>query len=91
MARPLSELRLEEGQKLTPEQALALIIRERRKELRLTQEGLAADVLDPSYISKLERGAREIGLGTFLVLAERLQMEPRDLVDAVVKRMEHRV
>lgn len=86
MARGQDKLGIGKG-KVTPEEALAEILRERRKELNLTQVGLADELLDQSYISKLERGAREIGIRSFIILAQKLDMTPGELMDAVVKRM----
>lgn len=89
MSRPPSKLSIPDGKELTFELALALIIRERRKELAMSQEDLADDTLTQSHISFLESGKREIGMSRFILLARKLQMEPWELLREVVERMLH--
>lgn len=87
MPRPLSELNLSKNQELTFELALAIVMRQRRIELGMSQEEIADDTLTQSHISMLERGQREIGMGRFVKLARKLKMEPDELLRAVVKKM----
>lgn len=73
---------------LTPEEAFASVLRERRAALGLTQADLEADdVMDRSYISKLELGKRQVCLRGILHLAEAMRMTPGELMDAVAARM----
>lgn len=88
MARRLVEVQVAEGEKLTSVKALALLIRERRMALGLSQEALADEGLEQAYISKLERGESQISVETFLILARRLQTTPVELFTAMVERME---
>lgn len=74
--------------KPTPEEAFAKVLKERRLALGLTQTDLEADdVMDRSYISKLELGKRQVCLRGILHLAEALRMSPGELMDAVASRM----
>lgn len=68
-------------------EAIALISRERRMELGMSQKDLANGTLTQSHISFLESGKREIGMSRFILLARKLQMEPWELLRAVVERM----
>lgn len=88
MPRPSSELKLPKNQKLSFELALALIIRERRAALGMSQEDLADDSLTQSHVSMLESGKRDVGVTRFIILARRLDVEPWELMREVVKRME---
>lgn len=77
------------GKKLTAALALAVVVRERRMELGLSQEDLQGeDELTQSHVSKIEHGRREIGIGIFIVLARKLRMEPYELLKEVVARMD---
>jgi transcriptional regulator with XRE-family HTH domain len=72
----------------TPEEAFAKVLKERRLALGLTQTDLEADdVMDRSYISKLELGKRQVCLRGILHLAEALRMSPGELMDAVASQM----
>ncbi len=88
MPRKLSELKVPEGGKLSFELALALIIRERREELGLSQESLESDDVNQSQISKLERGKQKVYMPMFVALASKLKIEPWDLLREVAAKME---
>ncbi len=89
MARPVIELKLPKGKPLTPELAFAIVLRERRIALGLTQADLEDDEeIDRSYISKLELGKRQIALRGIIHIARKLNMKPEELMAAVVARME---
>ncbi|MBN9400558.1 MAG: helix-turn-helix transcriptional regulator ['Candidatus Kapabacteria' thiocyanatum] len=88
MPRKLSELKVPEGGKLSFELALALIIRERREELGLSQESLESDDVNQSQISKLERGKQKVYMPMFVALAKKLEMEPWDLLREVAAMVE---
>lgn len=80
----MRELKLSKSKTLTPVEAFAVILRERRIVLGLTQSDLEDDEkLDRSYISKLELAKREVGLHAFMHLAKRLELEPWELMKAV--------
>lgn len=87
MARSLSELELPERGKLSAAQALAVVVRERRLALGLSQEDLEEDQLTQSHISKIERGQLELGIGRFILLAGKLKWSPSELIEQVTKRM----
>jgi transcriptional regulator with XRE-family HTH domain len=53
-----------------------------RKKKKLTQITLAVKCdLDNSQISKLERGVWDIQLSTIIILAQGLEIEPKELLD----------
>ncbi|MCH4148090.1 MAG: helix-turn-helix transcriptional regulator [Prevotella sp.] len=53
----------------------SVILRDRRKELKMTQNQLAASTgMARSYIAKVERGETDIQLSSFLRIADALQM-----------------
>jgi transcriptional regulator with XRE-family HTH domain len=59
-------------------------IRDRRGELGLSQEALAeACDLDRTYISGIERGARNPSLTNILKIADALRLSPADLLARV--------
>jgi len=61
-------------------QALSDKIRSRRKEIKLSQEGLAERCdLHRTYIGSVERGERNVTLSTLEVIAKALKLEIRDL------------
>lgn len=71
----------------SPEAAFGHILRKRRKALGLRQSDLEHhDFLDQSYISKLERGERQVCLRGILHLANVLQITPGELLDEVVRK-----
>lgn len=56
-------------------------LREHRKRLGLSQEGLADELdLHRTYIGGIERGERNLTLKTIEAIAERLGVEPIDLL-----------
>ena len=88
MARPVNPLKIPKGKPLSPEIAFALVIRERRASLGLTQADLEGDgEFDHSYISRLEKAERQVCLRGLLHLAAKLQMTPETLISEVVKRL----
>lgn len=88
MARPLGPLKIPEGEPLSPEMAFALVLRERRASLGLTQADLEGDTeFGHTYISLLERAERQVCLRGILHLSEKLRMEPGDLINEVAKRL----
>jgi DNA-binding XRE family transcriptional regulator len=53
----------------------SVILRDRRKELKITQSELAATTgMARSYIAKVERGETDIQLSSFLRIADALKM-----------------
>jgi len=88
MARPLKQPKIPENGRISPQLAFAQVLRERRKALGLNQTDLEGeDLMDASYISKLELGKRTVGLDGFIYLAERLGMKPSELMREVEKRL----
>jgi len=77
---------------LSPQVAFAMVLRETRIALGLTQADLEDDNrMDKSYISKLELGKHEITIDGIMHLARKLEMRPGELMDAVQRKMdEHR-
>lgn len=60
------------------------MLRQRRKELGLTQLDLESDeAIDRSYISKLELAKREPNLSAIFVIAGKLKMTPAELITKV--------
>jgi len=58
-----------------------IVLKELRKESKVTQEGLAELTgLDPTYISLIERGLRNPTLNTFMKIAEALKIDPSVLM-----------
>ena len=60
-------------------------LKHKRRELGLTQEELAEKAdLDPTYVSSIERGERNVSLGNIDALAQALMISPKELIpDAV--------
>ena len=89
MARRVDLLEIPEDEPLSPELAFALVLRERRAVLGLTQEDLEGEhTFDHSYISRLESGKRQVCLRGFLHLSSKLEMKPQDLMAEVAKKLE---
>jgi transcriptional regulator with XRE-family HTH domain len=64
--------------------AFGRVLRALRTQRGLTQEELGAKcAMDRSFISDLERGAREPGLSTIMRLSEGLDAPAADLISAV--------
>jgi transcriptional regulator with XRE-family HTH domain len=88
MPRPLRELELPYGVPITPVQAFAKVVRERRLKLGITQSDLEnEDSIDRSYVSKLELAKREPGLNAIFHIAKALGMQPSELIKAVEEAM----
>lgn len=88
MARPLKQPIIPEHEPISPQLAFAQVLREQRIALGLNQTDLEGeDLMDASYISKLELGKRTVGLDGFIYLAERLGMKPSELMQEVEKRL----
>lgn len=61
--------------------ALGLAIRQLRSEQGLSQEGLAHEIgLDRSYIGGIERGEHNLTLMNLLKIAEKLGINPSELL-----------
>lgn len=68
--------------------ALSQAVRDRREALRLTQEEVAERArLHRTYISDIERGARNLSLRSLVELARALEMQASDLVIIVEKKL----
>ena len=77
-----------ENGELSPRLAFGQSLRERRKALGLSQTDLEGeDIMDASYISKLELGKSQVCLDGFLYLAERLGMKPSELMKEVENKI----
>lgn len=84
MSRPTRDLKLKPDKPKTPKEAFAVVLRQRRKELGLTQLDLESDeAIDRSYISKLELAKREPNLSAIFVIAGKLKMTPAELITKV--------
>lgn len=89
MPRSADPLKIPAGEKLSPEMAFALVLREKRMALDMTQADLEGDGdFDHSYISRLERGERQVCLRGIIHLARKLQMTPAELMEEVMEKME---
>ncbi len=68
--------------------AFGAAVRDRRKELGLSQEALAHEVgLHRTYIGGVERGERNVALVNVFRLADTLKMPAADLVAATTDRL----
>ena len=66
--------------------AFGKALRQRRKEIGLSQEKLAEICeLDRTYISMLERGIHQPSLTIFLRLAHALEISPSSLLEGLLK------
>lgn len=62
-------------------QKLGLRIRQRRRELNMTQADLAERIsVTTSFIGHIERGSRKLSLETFVHLCKALQTDPNTLL-----------
>jgi transcriptional regulator with XRE-family HTH domain len=69
------------GERFRPSVALGAAIRERRRELGMSQESLASEAgVDRTYVGGLERGSRNPTLKVLWRLSEALGLSPTDLV-----------
>ncbi len=65
-----------------------IVLKELRKESKVTQEGLAELTgLDPTYISLIERGLRNPTINTFMKIAEGLNIDPSILMKKLSNRL----
>lgn len=61
--------------------ALGLAIQNRRRELRLSQDELAAKAgLHRTYVSEIERRSRNLSVKILVCIARALEMEPSELM-----------
>ena len=61
--------------------SLGTVIREKRLEMKLSQEALAVEAeLDRSYMGGIERGEHNLTLINLLKIANALQTKPSDLL-----------
>jgi len=68
--------------------ALSYTVRERRESLRLSQEEVAHRAkLHRTYISDIERGARNLSLKSLVDLARALELSTSDLITTAETRM----
>lgn len=68
--------------------AFGLLVRQRRTEVGLTQEGLALETgLDRTYVSGIERGRRNPTLTVIAVLAEGLNTTASNLLQGLEKEV----
>jgi transcriptional regulator with XRE-family HTH domain len=73
---------------MKPEEAFGKIVRNLRKEKKLSQEQLALNCgLDRTFISLLERGQRQPSLRSILSIASSLGLPPDQLVKSTVQLM----
>ena len=76
------------GERFGPSAALGGVIRERRKELGLSQEALAREAaLDRTYVGGLERGERNPTLRVLWKLAVALQLSSSELMKRTEARL----
>ena len=88
MSQSRSRSRTTKKRSTTPEVAFGLLVRERRLELGMTQADLEADdVLDRSYISRIESGQRQVCLRGILHLAKKLGWTPAELMSRLAERL----
>ncbi|MFZ9870966.1 MAG: helix-turn-helix domain-containing protein, partial [Candidatus Kapaibacteriota bacterium] len=91
MPRPLRELQLPYGVPKDPVEAFAIVVRQRRLELGMTQSDFEDDDgFDRSYMSKLELAKRTPDLRALFHIAEKLQLTPTELVRRVETALESR-
>jgi HTH-type transcriptional regulator, competence development regulator len=76
---------------VTAEVAFGQILRERRLAKSMTQAELESESrIDRSYISQLENGQKQVCLKSIIQIAMKLGMQPGELVDETVRRMDRR-
>ena len=74
---------------MAPEKAFGLVLRELRNSKDISQETLSFESnLDRTYISLLERGLRQPSLTTILNLSKALDLNPQELINQVVIKIE---
>ncbi|MGO9136231.1 MAG: helix-turn-helix domain-containing protein [Syntrophales bacterium] len=76
---------------MTIEEAFGEVIRELRKEYKISQEKLAEiSNLDRSFISLLECGHKQPSLVTIFQLAKAFDLSPSKIMSLVEKKTKHR-
>lgn len=89
MPRPLRELQLPYGIPSDPVEAFAMVVRERRLELGLTQSDMEDEgSFDRSYMSKLELAKRTPDLTAIFHIAKKLNLTPHELLRRVEIKLE---
>ena len=89
MARPLRELQLPYGVPRDPVEAFAIVVRQRRIELGLTQSDFEDEhSFDRSYMSKLELAKRSPDLRAIFHIARTLRLKPHELLRRVETLLE---
>ena len=70
--------------------AFGFLVRQRRMEVGLTQEGLALETgLDRTYVSGIERGRRNPTLTVIAILAEGLKTTASELLQGLEEEVGH--
>jgi transcriptional regulator with XRE-family HTH domain len=68
------------------QQRLRILLRTARKKAGLTQDQLAERMgAYKTFVSKYERGERQLDLIEFLAVAEALKLEPKTLIDQLLR------
>lgn len=74
----------EDSKSKTITQYLGELIEQRRKDLRMTQEYLSAEAgISRSYLSDIERGLRNISVGTLVRISRALETNASDFLRIV--------
>ena len=61
------------------------LLRRKRRELNLTQQELAEKAdLDPTYVSSIERGERNVSLANIVAIAHALNISPNELIPSTL-------
>lgn len=69
---------------------LGSVLAERRRAVGLVPKDLAGRAyLSAGYMHSLERGARRPSLATFILLARALGLDPRDLLELLLQKMQY--
>lgn len=78
----------ESRESMTPEDAFGRIVRERRLALGLTQAEIEGEeIMERSYISRLEAGHYQVCLRGILHLAKALKMSSAELMEQVERKL----
>ena len=84
MPRPVNPLHIASDATMPPELAFARVLRARRQQLDLSQADLTGEEeFVQAYISKLELAQRQVCIRGLFHLAQKLRMEPEDLIAEV--------
>lgn len=66
--------------------AVVVVIAATRREAKLTQQDLAANLgWHRSTIAKIESGERRVDVDEFITIAQALKLEPKNLLDRVLR------